>query len=195
MCPKFAGRFAKTRGGKILFPAPIPNKEDVSLCCKENSWNWNPFPDMGTKLQWPRFAQLPFLIVGISRLGVLLQQVHKSLFYNLLYALGPRLSCLYLVITEERLPGPLGNPGEAPGRAQEHMVPRRVGDSAHSRACRAPTNLLFIPLPWWQTARHKTSLHTQLHFSSTQLAFWVVTPAVSAIYSVKTWVMLSFHLG
>lgn len=56
---------------KILFPAAIFNK-DVVFYFKANSWNWNPFPDMGTNLQWPRFAQLPFLIVGISRLWVLL---------------------------------------------------------------------------------------------------------------------------
>lgn len=56
---------------KILFPEPIFNK-DVAFYCKANSCNWNPFSDMGTNLQQPRFAPLPFLIVGISRLSVLL---------------------------------------------------------------------------------------------------------------------------
>lgn len=47
LCPRFSGHFAKGREGKTLLPAPVSNR-DVSLHCKANSWNWNPFSDMGT---------------------------------------------------------------------------------------------------------------------------------------------------
>lgn len=71
-----------------------------------------------------------------------------------------------MIITEKRLPGPLGNAGWAPGRAQE---PREGMCTGHCHAH-----------PCSPTPRHK-----HLHLSSSQLTFWVEALPASSFLSCK----------